>query len=144
MAGSEGQPAVQAQLLVRRGRKAIEFYEAAFGAVEIYRFGGTDDHEEVVCQLSINGALFRVDDESPPNGSFSPETVGGSTERLLPIVEEPRDVVRRAITLGATEVSPVAVEHGWLLGRIDDPFGHRWEIGRPLGPWPPTEGRDRP
>ena len=29
-------------------------------------------------------------------------------------------------------------EHGWLLGRIDDPFGDRWEIGKPLGDWPPA------
>ena len=39
------QPAVQVQLSVRRGREA-EFYEAAFGAEEVYRFGGTDDYQE--------------------------------------------------------------------------------------------------
>jgi PhnB protein len=28
----------------------------------------------------------------------------------------------------------VAVEeaYGWRLGRLVDPFGHHWEIGRPL------------
>jgi len=139
VAGSDRQPAVQVQLSVRRGREAIEFYKAAFGAEEIYRFGGTDDHDDVVCQLSANGAPFWVEDESPPNGNFSPETVGGSTERLLLIVDRPRDVVRRAVSLGAIEVSPVAEEHGWLLGRIDDPYGHRWEVGHPLGPWPLEE-----
>jgi PhnB protein len=131
---------VQVQLSVRRGREAIEFYKAAFGVEEIYRFGGTDDHEDVVCRLSVNGAPFWVEDESPPKGNFSPETLGGSTERLLLIVEEPGDMIRRAVGLGATEVSPLAEEHGWLLGRIDDPFGHRWEIGQPLGTWPPSEG----
>jgi hypothetical protein len=39
---------------------------------------------------------------------------------------------------GATAASDMANEHGWRLGRIFDPFGHEWEIGRPLGPWPPT------
>jgi PhnB protein len=29
-------------------------------------------------------------------------------------------------------VFPVMEEHGWRLGRIIDPFGHHWEIGRPL------------
>jgi len=140
VSGSVRQPAVQVQLSVRRGRKAIEFYKAAFGAEEIYRFGGTDDHEDVVCQLAVNGAPFWVEDESPPDGNFSPETVGGSTGRLLLIVEEPVDVVERAVTLGASEVGPVAEEHGCLLGRIDDPYGHRWEIGRPLGEWPPPNG----
>lgn len=137
MTGSDRQPAIQVQLSVRRGREAIEFYKAAFGAKELYRFGGTDDHEDVVCQLGIGGAVFWVEDESPPNGNFSPETIGGSTERLLLIVEEPRETVQRAVGLGATVVSPVSEEHGWLLGRIDDPYGHRWEIGHPLGDWPP-------
>lgn len=137
MPGSDPQQAIQVQLSVRRGRDAIEFYKAAFGAEEIFRFGGTDDHEDVVCQLNANGTQFWVEDESPPDGNFSPETVGGSTERLLLIVEQPGEVVRRAVSLGATEISPVAEEHGWLLGRIDDPYGHRWEIGHPLVPWPP-------
>jgi PhnB protein len=29
--------------------------------------------------------------------------------------------------------------HGWLFGRIEDPFGHHWEIGKPLGAWPPAD-----
>ena len=104
----------------------------------MFRFGGTDDHEEVVSQLAIGNSLFWVEDESPPHGNFSPQTVGGATTRLLLVVEEPGVVVARAVAAGASEVSPVAEEHGWLLGRIDDPFGHRWEIGRPLGAWPPA------
>jgi Uncharacterized protein conserved in bacteria len=97
----------------------------------------------VVAQLSVGNASFWVSDESPPNKNFSPETLGGSTVRLLLIVEEPRDLVERAVALGATEVSPVDEEHGWLLGRIEDPFGHQWEIGKPLVSWPPTRGHHR-
>jgi PhnB protein len=41
------------------------------------------------------------------------------------------------VAAGATETSPVAVEHGWQLGRILDPFGHEWEIGKPIIRWPP-------
>jgi PhnB protein len=32
----------------------------------------------------------------------------------------------------------VTEEHGWQLGSVVDPFGHEWEIGRPLGAWPPA------
>jgi PhnB protein len=42
------------------------------------------------------------------------------------------------VAAGATESSPISNEHGWELGRIIDPFGHEWEIGVPLGAWPPT------
>ncbi|HKB29341.1 MAG TPA: VOC family protein [Streptosporangiaceae bacterium] len=128
---------VQVQLSVRNGRSAVDFYKTAFGAAEVYRFGGTDDLEEVVAQLAVGNSLFWVEDESPPNGNFSPQTVGGATARMLLIVDDPGSVVERAVAAGAALVSPVSPEHGWLLGRIDDPFGHRWEIAKPLGDWPP-------
>ena len=130
------------QLAVRRGRAAVEFYKRAFGAAEVYRVGGTEDHEEVVAQLSIGTASFWVSDESPPNHTFSPESLGGGTVRMLLIVDDPTLAVERAVAAGATEISPVAEEHGWRLGRIADPFGHHWEIGTPLVPWPPPP-RDR-
>jgi PhnB protein len=128
---------VSPELAVRRGREAVGFYEAAFGAVEIYRVGGTDEHEDVVAQLAVGDTSFWVSDESPPNKNFSPESLGGSTVRLLLVVEDPHAVVERAVALGAIEVAPVEESHGWLLGRIEDPFGHHWEIGKPLADWPP-------
>jgi len=137
--GLDGGPSVSPQLSVRRGRAAIEFYKAAFGAVEDYRVGGTDDHEEVVAQLSVGNASFWVADESPEHGNFSPETLGGSTVRMLLVAEDPDALVQRAVAAGATEVYAVGDEHGWRLGRIADPFGHHWEIGRPPVPWPPSD-----
>jgi PhnB protein len=133
------QPSVQVQLSVRNGQAAIEFYKTAFGAVEIYRFGGTDDHEEVVAQLAVGNALFWVEDESPPHGNFSPETLSGATSRMLLIVDDPEAVLKQAVTAGAVQINSVTEEHGWRLGRIDDPFGHRWEIGNPVTPWPPPD-----
>ena len=129
---------VSPQLSVRRGREAVEFYKAAFGAVEVYRFGGTDEHEDVVAQLSVGDASFWVSDESPPHKNFSPESLGGSTVRLLLVVDDPHAVLARAVAHGATEVAPVEESHHWLLGRIEDPFGHHWEIGKPLVEWPPS------
>ena len=133
-------PNAEARLSVRNGRAAVDFYKAAFGAVEIYQFGGTDEFEEVVAQLAVGNSLFWVEDESPLHGNFSPETVGGATARMLLIVEDPESVFARAVAEGATPISPVGEEHDWSLGRIDDPFGHRWEIGRPVNNWPPAEG----
>ena len=133
------QPNAQAQLSVKNGRAAVDFYKAAFRAVEVYRFGGTDDLQDVVAQLSVGNSLFWVEDESPPHGNFSPETVGGATARMLLIVDDPESVLARALAEGATPISPVGDENGWRLGRIDDPFGHRWEIGKPVTDWPPAK-----
>jgi PhnB protein len=66
--------AIHAQLSVRRGREAVEFYEAAFGAVEVYRVGGDAENEAVVSQLTVGDASFWVADESPEHANFSPET----------------------------------------------------------------------
>ena len=57
---------------------------------------------------------------------------------MLLIVDAPEAVVQQAVAAGASEINPVGEEHGWQLGRIDDPFGHRWEIGKPIREWPPA------
>lgn len=131
---------VSAQLSVRHGREAVAFYVAAFGAQVIHRVGGDDENPEVVAELELNGGTFWVSDEAPGFGHSSPETLGGTSARLLLRTDEPAAVQARAVELGAQELAPVQSEHGWLLGRVRDPFGHVWEIGRPLGPWPPPAG----
>jgi len=132
--------AVVPQLSVRRGREAVEFYVRAFGAVEVYRVGGTDESPEVVSQLMVGNASFWVSDEAPASANFSPESVGGSTTRILLVVDDPAAALERARAAGATEVYPVADRHGWLLGRVEDPYGHHWEIGKPVVAWPPPGG----
>ena len=118
-------------LSVRNGRRAIEFYKAAFGAEELYRV--EDDGGAVVARLSVGGAEFWLADESPEDSNFSPETLGGGTARMVMTVEDPDAAFRRALEAGATAVWPVEDQpYGWRVGRLADPFGHHWEIGRPL------------
>lgn len=131
---------VQPELSVRRGVEAIRFYVEAFGAVEVYRVGGTPDLPSVVAQLTVGDSAFWVSDEAPTLGNLSPEGVGATTVRLLLIVDDPEATVAIAVGLGATEDAPVVEEHGWALGRITDPFGHHWEVGRPVLAWPPPQG----
>src|SRR5436190_24205979 len=92
-----GDTAILAELSVKRGRAAIEFYKAAFGAVEDYRVGGTDDEPAVVAQLSVGKTSFWVADESPPNKNFSLESHGGATTRMLLIAEDPTALIDRAV-----------------------------------------------
>ena len=103
----------------------MDFYKAAFGAVELFRVEGGG-----VGHLSIDGEDFWVAQESPPHENFSPETLGGCSVRMLLIVRDPDAVCERAVAAGARLIRPVAEEYGWRLGRIVDPAGHHWEIGR--------------
>jgi len=115
-------------LSVRNSARAVDFYKSAFGATEVFRLEGPDG--SVVARLSIDGAEFWLSDESPEHGNFSPESLGGGTVRIILTVADPDAVFRQARSAGATEVHPVAEEHGWRVGRVVDPFGHHWEIGR--------------
>lgn len=117
-------------LSVRDSARAVEFYKSAFGATEAY--GMEDPGGGVVAKLSLQGAEFWLSDESPEHGNFSPASLGGGTIRMILTVADPDAVFARAVAAGATEVFPVGEEYGWRLGRVLDPFGHHWEIGRPL------------
>ncbi|MBZ5665085.1 MAG: VOC family protein [Acidobacteriia bacterium] len=117
-------------LSVRKGAKAIEFYKEAFGATELFRLDSDDG--AVVARLSVGTAEFWLADESPEHKNFSPESLGGGSVRMVMTVEDPDAAFERAVAAGATVVRPVKNDYGWRLGRIVDPFGHHWEIGKPL------------
>jgi PhnB protein len=117
-------------LSVRNGARAVEFYKSAFGARETYRVEAPTG--DVVSRLSVDGAEFWLSDESPAHQNFSPESLGGGSVKMLLTVPDPDGMFAKAIRAGAKEVRPVSEEHGWRFGRIVDPFGHHWEIGRPL------------
>ena len=117
-------------LSVRRAAKAVEFCKSAFGATESFRMDAPDG--TVVARLSIDGAELWVADESPEHKNFSPETLGGSTVRIILVVDDPDAMFARAISAGASVVYEVSNEYGWRLGRVMDPYGHHWEIGKPL------------
>ena len=117
-------------LSVLNGAKAVDFYKAAFGAAEVFRLDAADG--AVVARLSVEGAEFWLGDESPEHKNFSPESLGGGTVRMVLTVPDPDAVFKRAVSAGATQVGPVQDMHGWRVGRVADPFGHHWEIGREL------------
>jgi PhnB protein len=124
--------AIAPMLSVRNGVRAIQFYKAAFGADELFRI---DDESSgtVVARLSVGESEFWLADESPEHGNFSPESLGGGSVRMVMIVKDPDAAFERAVIAGANVVWPVSNQpYGWRVGRIVDPFGHHWEIGRPL------------
>ena len=126
---------IQPELWIDRPAAAVAFYEAAFGARVLHRVGEGD---EIVAQLAIRDAAFWISSGGSDGPRFSPKAIGGATGRTLLVVDNPDAMFAKAVEAGATPASEMADEHGWRLGRIVDPFGHEWEIGRPLGPWPPA------
>jgi len=134
-------------LAITDGTSAVQFYAAAFGAVETYHLEAPDG--SLILRLSVDGAEFWVSGGpegstgSPANpvaseteaGNPTHETgqpLGGDSVRMILTVPDPETLFAKALRAGATQIFPVGIGHGWKLGRLVDPFGLHWEIGHPL------------
>ena len=118
-------------LSVRGAAAASEFYQRAFDARERSRVTSPDGR--IVALLAIGDAEFGVVDEAPQVGNLSPETLGGTSVRISLDVADPDAVARQAIEAGAELIFPVEDQpYGMRQGRVRDPFGHQWLIGRPI------------
>jgi PhnB protein len=114
-------------LAVRDVAAAKRFYEQAFGAKVVEEFG------DQVAVLEIAGRPVGLAVERPDLQTPSPETVGGTTVRISLHVDDPDGAAAKAIDAGATEMFPVEDQpYGMRQGRVVDPFGHHWLIGKPL------------
>lgn len=120
------------QLYIKSGITNIDFYVNAFGAVELKRWTN-DDGTIHVAELSINGALFHLHEESFKSGFFSPEKYQGTTVVIGLFVHDVDAFINRAVAAGAIEISPAQdYEYGYRQGEIKDPFGHHWMIERKI------------
>ena len=109
--------------------KAVDFYKSAFGAIETYRLETPDG---LVVKLAVDGAEFWLSGGYADNGDLSIQPLGGNSVRMIFTVSDPDAFFDKALKAGASQVFPVGVDHGWKLGRLVDPFGLHWEIGRPV------------
>jgi PhnB protein len=114
-------------LSVRRGSEAVEYYKAAFGAVVLH-WHEHDESGEIVAQLGVGDALFWVADDA----DHSPDFLGGASARFILTVDDPDAVFAQAIAAGGTVVNEMYEGHGWRIGRLTDPAGHDWEVGKQL------------
>jgi PhnB protein len=127
MAGMELTPF----LTVKDARGIVEFYKKAFGAVE--RSRQSTPTGQFIIEMSIGGDVFYAVDENPAAFNLSPTTLGGTSVRMSLIVADPDAAALRAVAAGATIVFPVGDQpYGMRQGRIADPEGHHWLIGKPL------------
>jgi PhnB protein len=118
-------------LTVKNAAAAIEFYRDAFDAVEQERFTAPTGH--VVAEMAIDGLRFFVVDENPEAFNLSPTSLDGTTVRINLIVDDPDATAARAVGAGASEIFPVSDQpYGFRQGRVADPDGHHWLIGKPL------------
>lgn len=117
-------------LTVGNGKKAVDFYIAAFGAIELKRYEMPG--EKMSSEIAIGNAEFYVGDQEPQNGNLSPGPDSNSSIRIILQSKNADELFERAIKFGATEICPMTTETDWRIGKLRDPFGHVWEIGYTL------------
>ena len=103
---------------------AVDWYKEALGASLLWSLGS-------VAGLQINGAPFFLH-EPVQNGFSSPKEIGTTTVRVELFVDEPDEVIARAVEAGATggDIKNHIVSWGThRQGGFTDPFGHRWLVG---------------
>jgi PhnB protein len=124
----DGYPRLNPYLIVDGAAKAIEFYQAVFGARERSRLGapgGKIGHAE----LEIGDSLIMIADEFPSMDAFGPAKFGGSPIGLHIYVADVDAVASKAVAAGGKLVRPVQNQfYGDRSGTIEDPFGHRWHV----------------
>lgn len=123
---------VTAYLVVDGAAAAIDFYVAAFGAVELHRLVG-DDGRIGHAEIRIGNTVLSLADEYPEYDTLGPLARGGTSVHFTVEVDDVDTVFARALRLGATELRPVADQfYGRRQGTLLDPWGHQWGIGTPL------------
>lgn len=131
-------------LVVRGVASAIEFYQQAFGASELYRSLAPDGVSIMHSEMLLGDSRFFVNDEFAEWGVLSPESFGGSPVTLHLYVEDVDHVFSQAVSAGAVALLPVNDAFwGDRYGILKDPFGHRWSVASRLEDLSPAELQKR-
>jgi len=136
-------PPLLPALAVRDAAKALEFYKAAFGAVERYRLVDPESGKIGHAELTINGSMIMLADEYPAFNK-APQTLGGTAVKLCLMVQDVDALVEQAARAGATVIMPPKDQfYGHRSASLQDPFGHQWLIQHEIESVEPAEMQRR-
>jgi PhnB protein len=125
----EGYHAVTPYLIVNNGRKALEFYQKAFGAKELTRFDDPNSGKVAHAEIRIGDSIVMLSDATDDKEWKSPDAFGRTPVGLMVYVDNVDQVFSRALKAGATEKKALSDQfYGDRSGTLTDPFGHVWTV----------------
>ena len=139
---------VTPNLIVRGGRKAVEFYVRAFGATLLYE-SALPNGNGIHANLKVGQSMIMVTDELPPSpqgmiGVAAPESLGATSTILELYVDDVDAAYQRAVDAGAKPMMPVRnAFYGDRFGWVRDPFGHLWSLATVLEELTPDQINER-
>lgn len=123
----EGYHAVTPSFTFKDSKKAIEFYQHAFGAKVLELFPNPSGQGIMHATIKIGDSIIMMGDEGPQ--CQSAETLGGSPITLFVYMPNADAAFTQAVAAGGTATMPVAdMFWGDRAGSIKDPFGYTWMI----------------
>ncbi len=131
-------------VIVKDGKRALDFYKQAFGAVlamePLMRPDGRVGHAE----LKIGDSVIMLADEFQEMDARGPQSLGGSPVSLYLYVRDVDNVCAQALKAGAHTMHPVKDQfYGDRMGTLKDPFGHIWHIATHVEDVPAAELKRR-
>jgi PhnB protein len=135
----DGYHTVTPYIIVKGARKALEFYQQAFGAsVHICMDGPGESVAHA--EFRIGDSQVMLGEENPAWGAVSPTTLGGTPTGICLYVADCDAMFNRAVAAGATVVKPLQDQfYGDRSGTVADPFGHKWTIATHIEDVAPEE-----
>ncbi len=132
---------VTPHLICAGASDAIDYYQRAFGAVELHRMPAPDGSGKLMhAMIRIGDSAVMLADESPEWGCLGPNTLKGSSVTLHVYVPDVDAAFARAVEAGGTAMMPPAdMFWGDRYGMIKDPFGHSWSIATHIRDMTPEE-----
>jgi PhnB protein len=131
--------AITPHIVVRNAARAAGFYREAFGAEEVSRVPVPDGRLMPV-ELRLGGGGLHLADEFPEMGVLAPPSIGGTAVVLALETDDVDAAFARAVAAGAeARLAPQDMFWGERQAQVEDPFGHRWSLGRRVREVPPEE-----
>jgi PhnB protein len=123
-------------IVVSNAAAAIDFYKAAFGAEETYRYLAPNTDKIMHATLNINGGALMLNDDfsAPESGKKqTPDVLGGCPVTFHLEVADADAAWAKALAAGAEVKHPLANQFwGARYGQVRDPFGFYWSISQPI------------
>ena len=138
----EGFHTISPHITVAGAKKALEFYQKAFGAQIMWcnEMAGTDLIMNAC--VMIGDSPMMLNDAFPERGAKGPE--GWSPVTIHLYVDDVDTWWKRAIDAGAEVMYPLENAFwGDRYGMLKDPFGHQWSIASKIEDVTPEQMKER-
>lgn len=124
----QGFHTITPHLVCRDAKKAIEFYQKAFGA-ETVRAHYMPDGKVMHAEVRIGDSIVMLGEEAPAWNVLSPQSLGNSSVVIHLFTDDVDSLYQRAVSAGCTATMPLMDQFwGDRYGQVVDPFGHRWSL----------------